>query len=153
MTEPVRIVADYLSKWEGPGGWRRATLQHFSDDSVYENIGMSKSEGLDEIIEFLDFFDRSTNNGWMVAETKAISGSGDTVLTERIDHIFDGQGNLLMATPVMGAFEVRSGKIVAWRDYFDTGSMPTPYDGPGALATKTAGKSGKPLASVRLRGS
>ena len=46
-------------------------------------------------------------------------GAGDTVLTERTD-TFTVNG---VAAPiaVMGAFELRDGLIVAWRDYFDMG--------------------------------
>ncbi len=41
----------------------------------------------------------------------------NVVLTERIDTLsMDGQ---VAPLPVMGAFELRDGKICAWRDYFD----------------------------------
>ena len=44
-------------------------------------------------------------------------GTGSTVLTERVDRfLMNGQP---IALPVMGTFEVRGGKIAAWRDYFD----------------------------------
>jgi limonene-1,2-epoxide hydrolase len=39
------------------------------------------------------------------------------VLTERIDKF--EVGGKWIALPVMGAFELREGKISAWRDYFD----------------------------------
>jgi len=39
------------------------------------------------------------------------------VLTERIDTFTMGEKQA--ALPVMGTFEVRDGKISAWRDYFD----------------------------------
>ena len=48
---------------------------------------------------------------------KNISGSGNTVLTERVD-IFV-LPHVTVELPVMGTFEVRDGKIAAWRDYFD----------------------------------
>ncbi|HEY5024899.1 MAG TPA: limonene-1,2-epoxide hydrolase family protein, partial [Acidimicrobiales bacterium] len=41
----------------------------------------------------------------------------NVVLTERIDTFT--VGDLVAALPVMGTFEVRDGKICAWRDYFD----------------------------------
>ena len=49
------------------------------------------------------------------------AAAGDVVLTERIDHI--GTGDTRFPVPVMGAFEVRDGKIARWRDYFDTGLL------------------------------
>jgi limonene-1,2-epoxide hydrolase len=42
---------------------------------------------------------------------------GDTVLTERIDRFVIGGKSVVL--PVMGAFDLRGGKIAAWRDYFD----------------------------------
>jgi limonene-1,2-epoxide hydrolase len=42
------------------------------------------------------------------------------VLTERIDHMIDASGKVLLSAPVMGTFEIENGKIAAWRDYFDS---------------------------------
>jgi limonene-1,2-epoxide hydrolase len=39
------------------------------------------------------------------------------VLTERVDVFVLPQRSIEL--PVMGTFEVRGGKIAAWRDYFD----------------------------------
>ena len=46
--------------------------------------------------------------------------SGDIVFTERVDRF--QMGDKKVELPVAGVFEVRDGKIAAWRDYFD---MPT----------------------------
>ena len=42
---------------------------------------------------------------------------GDLVMNERVDTVV--QGDRTIALPVMGVFELRDGKIAAWRDYFD----------------------------------
>ena len=42
---------------------------------------------------------------------------GDIVLTVRVD-VFE-LPNGKVELPVMGTFEVKAGKIAAWRDYFD----------------------------------
>jgi limonene-1,2-epoxide hydrolase len=46
-----------------------------------------------------------------------IVADGDVVLTERVDVFVLPNGKVEL--PVMGTFEVRDGKIAAWRDYFD----------------------------------
>jgi len=47
------------------------------------------------------------------------------VLTERTDYL-DGPGGAIVIR-VMGACEIRDGKIAAWRDYFDLAqAMPKP---------------------------
>jgi len=39
------------------------------------------------------------------------------VMTERVDHFLVGDNRV--SVPCMGAFELRDGKISAWRDYWD----------------------------------
>ena len=47
----------------------------------------------------------------------AVDHDGPKVLTERIDaFVINGR---TVSLPVMGTFEIRGGKITAWRDYFD----------------------------------
>jgi limonene-1,2-epoxide hydrolase len=46
-----------------------------------------------------------------------LAATGDVVLTERVDVFTTAEKSIEL--PVMGAFEVRDGKIAAWRDYFD----------------------------------
>ena len=46
-----------------------------------------------------------------------IVADGDVVLTERVDYFV--MPDKTIELPVMGAFEVRDGKIAHWRDYFD----------------------------------
>jgi limonene-1,2-epoxide hydrolase len=91
-----------------------------ADDVVYHNIGMPPSVGIDATLENL------AGQWAMFAttyefEVRTAAAAGDVVLTERIDHI--GSGDTRFPVPVMGAFEVRDGKIARWRDYFDTGLL------------------------------
>jgi limonene-1,2-epoxide hydrolase len=59
-----------------------------------------------------------------------IVASGETVLTERVD-VFHLPGATI-ELPVMGTFEVKDGKIVAWRDYFDLNQYMSQLQGAGA---------------------
>jgi limonene-1,2-epoxide hydrolase len=48
------------------------------------------------------------------------TAAGSVVLTERLEHFKHRKGERAdCELPVMGAFELRDGKIVAWRDYFE----------------------------------
>ena len=53
----------------------------------------------------------------LTIENLHVAVRDDVVLTERIDTFTMGERRA--ALPVMGTFEVRDGKISAWRDYFD----------------------------------
>jgi limonene-1,2-epoxide hydrolase len=91
----------------------------FTDDVVYHNIPMEPAVGLDATIAFIDGFFAMCDR--MVIETRHLAVRGDVVLTERVDTFT--MGGTVAALPVMGTFEVRDGRICAWRDYFDLGQI------------------------------
>jgi limonene-1,2-epoxide hydrolase len=86
-----------------------------TDDCVYHNIPVEPAVGKDAIRAVFAMFTTGVEKIEFVM--KNISGSGNTVLTERVD-IFV-LPHVTVELPVMGTFEVRDGKIAAWRDYFD----------------------------------
>ncbi len=91
-----------------------------STDCVFHNIPWEPLSGTEAIREFLqNMFDNSSEIDWQIHNiAEATNG---TVLTERTDRFrFSGKP---MEVPVMGAFDLRDGKITAWRDYFDTGQV------------------------------
>ena len=87
----------------------------FTDDVVYHNIPMDPAVGIDDTIAFVDGFFAMCES--LIIETVHLAVDGNVVLTERID-TFTVQG-MSVPLPVMGTFEIRDGKICAWRDYFD----------------------------------
>jgi limonene-1,2-epoxide hydrolase len=50
-------------------------------------------------------------------EIRNIVADGNIVMTERIDNFQVGDSRV--SVPCMGTFELRDGKIAAWRDYWD----------------------------------
>ena len=93
-----------------------AILACFAEDAIYHNMPMEPVQGKDDI--------RAAINGF-VAGASAIrwdmiqiaENASGVVLTERLDKF--QMGDQWIEVPVMGAFEVRDDRIVAWRDYFD----------------------------------
>jgi limonene-1,2-epoxide hydrolase len=110
----VRDMCDALSKHDA-----EAMRPFFTDDVVYHNIPMDPAVGIDATIalieSFLGMFDG------LVIETTHLAVNDNVVLTERIDTFTIG--HIVAPLPVMGTFEVRDGKISAWRDYFDMGQI------------------------------
>ena len=94
-----------------------AMLAFFADDAVYHNIPIQPVEGKAAIAATLaQFLGPATTE--CEFEIVAIASAGGTVLTERVDRFVIGGKQI--ALPVMGTFEIsESGKIQAWRDYFD----------------------------------
>jgi limonene-1,2-epoxide hydrolase len=101
------------------GAWSRRDvdelLGYFTADAVYHNMPMDAVTGLDAIRGvFMLFVPTSTEIEWTIHN---IASSGDQVFTERTDRFVMGDKSVDL--PVAGVFEIRDGKIAAWRDYFD----------------------------------
>jgi limonene-1,2-epoxide hydrolase len=91
-------------------------MEFVADDCVYHNIPLDAVQGPDAIRGVLQgFMGMASKVDWV---THQIAEADDgSVLTERTDRFLIGESWLEL--PVMGTFQVRDGKIVAWRDYFD----------------------------------
>jgi limonene-1,2-epoxide hydrolase len=87
----------------------------FTDDAVYHNIPMDPIAGRDTIKTFIAGFAGGAEQ--IDFRVRNIVADGDVVLTERVDVFQLPNGKVEL--PVMGTFEVKDGKIAAWRDYFD----------------------------------
>ena len=113
MNEAETLVREFCDAWSKLDA--ELLTGYFTDDGVYHNMPMAPLEGKDAIKAFLTGFLAGVTS----AEFKMLNivSSGDVVTTERID-AFTLNGKL-GEFPVMGIFEIRDGKIAAWRDYFD----------------------------------
>ncbi len=112
-TEPERVVSEFCAAWS-----RRdidELLGYFTDDAVYHNMPMAPVQGDDAIRAVFDFF--VTPAETIAWEIRHLAATGDVVLTERVDR-FTMSGKQI-ELPIAGVFEIRGGKLAAWRDYFD----------------------------------
>jgi limonene-1,2-epoxide hydrolase len=76
---------------------------------------MAPVTGKDAIKGVLDMFLGPATSAEFVM--LKIAAAGDAVLTERVDKFAIGGASIEL--PVAGVFELKDGKITAWRDYFD----------------------------------
>jgi limonene-1,2-epoxide hydrolase len=91
-------------------------LGFFAADAVYHNIPLDPVQGHDAIAATLAQF--MAPGGKAEFEIRHLATVGPAVLTERVDRFT--MGGKSVELPVMGTFEIdASGKISAWRDYFD----------------------------------
>jgi limonene-1,2-epoxide hydrolase len=114
MSDPIQIVRDFCAAWERLD--KQALLDAFTDDAVYHNIPMQPAVGKEAIAQIITFV-LAQGADAIKFDIKHIVAEGDVVLTERVDTFVTGQKEIKL--DVMGAFELRDGKIAAWRDYFD----------------------------------
>lgn len=114
MTEAKQVVREFCGAWERLD--KGAILNAFTDDAVYHNMPMQPAVGKPAIGLLLDMILAQAADS-VVFDIKHIVADGDVVLTERVDTFTTGDRKI--ALDVMGVFELRDGKIAAWRDYFD----------------------------------
>ncbi len=108
-----RIVTDFLAAW--PRKDVDELMSYFAEDAVYHNVPVAPCVGAAEIRKVFDGF---LGEFEIVLEVVNIASQGDRVFTERIDR-FVMNGGKRFDLPVNGVFELRGGKIVSFRDYFD----------------------------------
>ena len=115
MATPTEIVQQFCAAFAAKDAATIATL--LADDVVYHNVGMEPAVGKEASLAAIQgFLDMSES---LVFDIHRIAAAGDVVLTERTDTFtINGAKSPI---PVMGAFDLRDGLIVAWRDYFDMG--------------------------------
>ncbi len=110
---PVDVVRRFCDAWSALD--IDTLMAFFTDDAVYHNIPIAAVTGRDAIRATIEGF----ASGAERIEFKVVAafGEGDTVFTERVD-VFT-MPRATVELPVAGVFELRDGRIAAWRDYFD----------------------------------
>ena len=101
-------------------GMHEAIRAYFTPKTVWENVGLAVTTGIDDALGVLAQFNQAMGIDAIDIEMLAIAADGDRVLTERIDHLLRADGSEVWDPRVMGIFEIEDGRIRAWRDYFDS---------------------------------
>jgi limonene-1,2-epoxide hydrolase len=114
MADAKQVIRDFCAAWESLDAERIAGF--FTDDGVYFNIPMQPAKGKDAIKALLGMILGPAKS--VKFEIKHMVAEGDVVLNERLD-TFEMKDGKTVALRVMGAYELRDGKIAEWRDYFD----------------------------------
>jgi limonene-1,2-epoxide hydrolase len=115
VTTPSDVVREFCS---GMDRKDLAAVEALLDEKVvYHNVGSEPAVGREATLAAVKFiFDMFDPIEFRI---RHLAEDGDAVLTERVD-VLTANG-IAAPVPVMGTFEVRDGRIVAWRDYFDMG--------------------------------
>jgi limonene-1,2-epoxide hydrolase len=114
-----RIVSEFLAAW--PRKNVDELMSYFAPDAVYHNIPVPPVVGADAIRKVFEGFVGAFS---IVLDVVNMASKGDLVFTERIDRFVMNERKFDL--PVNGVFELRNGKIVSFRDYFDLASFERP---------------------------
>ncbi len=111
--ENEKLVTDFCRSWSRLN--TDEVLSYLTEDCFYHNIPMEPCVGKEAIRKFVEPFLKGAQEAHF--EIKNTTSAGNVVMNERVDRFVMGPKKVEL--PVAGVFEVRNGKISAWRDYFD----------------------------------
>lgn len=121
MSDALAEVQAFFTEWRPTLADMLAAMdRRFTNETVWENVGLSKTVGFAEAKAFMDGFAQMYPIESAEVIVHHIAAHGNIVLTERTDNFFDAMGRQIVSIRLMGVFEMDGSKIVAWRDYFDT---------------------------------
>jgi limonene-1,2-epoxide hydrolase len=116
--DPDTVVTEFCALWSKPN--LDEILGRFTEDAVYHNIPMPAAQGHAAIREFIAGFLAGCDGIDFTVHRQIAKGA--LVMNERTD-VMRLKKSRQVALPVMGTFEVRDGRIAAWRDYFDLATV------------------------------
>ncbi len=121
MSNAETVVRDFLSSLGGTDyqKTRAAFEEALTEDCVWANTGFPAAEGKAACVALFDAFNAASGFVGITVDWVACAANGDTVVTERVDHLIDPTGKVIVTLVLAGTLVVRDGKIAAWRDYFD----------------------------------
>jgi limonene-1,2-epoxide hydrolase len=113
MTDNITIIREFIAAWSHLDADELA--DYFTDDGVYHNMPSVPVSGRDNICALIsNFIGNWTNTEWVIV---TIMAQANVVIAERMDRTRLGEKSVDLRC--CGVFEMRDGKIAAWRDYFD----------------------------------
>jgi limonene-1,2-epoxide hydrolase len=120
-TEPEQLVRDFLAAM-GPTlqDFKRNYRDRMTADVVWETVGLPAHHGIEACVVYLDDLHARTGMEYCTIEILHLATAGGVVLSERRDRMHRADGAVITTFRVMGAIELREGKITRCTDYLDT---------------------------------
>ena len=108
-----KVITDFIAAWNQMDF--DSISESLDENVLYHNIPMEPLQGKEAALGFLMSLSECESIFW---ELLFIAENRGVVLTERVDN-FNYKDGGKISLPVMGTFEIKDGKIIKWRDYFD----------------------------------
>ena len=126
MSANTELVDRFIATWTT--GDIEQILAFFHEDAVYTNIPIDPpNEGKEAIRKTIEGFVGMAQAIEFVVHRTAENPGAGLVMNERTDRF--RMGDRWIEARVMGVFELRGGKIAAWRDYFDLAEFQSQMSG------------------------
>jgi limonene-1,2-epoxide hydrolase len=119
---PEEVVRAFYQAWDSEG-FKPAYIRYLAEDCVWENSGFPDCVGKAQTLSLLEMYLTKSKRPYARVEIKNMVSSGNTVLTERVEHCYNKENDDRYTGKLMSVFVVRGGLITRWAEYFD----PTDY--------------------------
>jgi limonene-1,2-epoxide hydrolase len=118
-----QLVREFIAAWEQRDS--DFIIGCFTEDAVYHSMPLSPIVGKEAIAAWVRGFEDIQPGSLEVHHQIA---TDDVVMNERTDRIvLNGHPVIL---PIIGVFEIRDGRISAWREYFDLAAAKQAFGSP-----------------------
>ena len=116
MADNAEVIRNFVAAWSRLDADELTAF--FTEDGIYHSMMLPPVQGHAALRPFIAGF----AGGWQSAEWELVNlvASGDLVVAERVDRAVAGGKPITL--PCCGVFEMRDGRIAAWRYYFDMGT-------------------------------
>jgi limonene-1,2-epoxide hydrolase len=121
------LIRAFLAAWERRDG--AFIVDCLTDDAVYHAVPLEPIVGKVALERWVAGF-AGVPPGKLVVHHQAASGG--VVMNERTDHLTIAGAPVTL--PICAVFELRHGKVRAWREYFDLGAVQRAVAGEDAPA-------------------
>ncbi|HEY1967410.1 MAG TPA: limonene-1,2-epoxide hydrolase family protein [Pseudonocardia sp.] len=142
MIEPGDLVREFFASWAGSFDAMCAAFRaRFGPDCDWDQRPMVRTTGPEAAVRFLERTRALGGLDTIGVDLLSLAVTGNTVHTERVDHLRRADGSLIASAPVAGVLTLRDDRIVRWREYFDPTGLAFQALTSGAVAvTRSAGR-------------
>jgi limonene-1,2-epoxide hydrolase len=131
---PEQIVRAFFQDWENLG-FVPAFERWMAPEAVWENTfaPCPRAEGRAAYMALLEQYQGFSQMPFARVEIKNLAVHGNTVMTERVDHLYDASRSRQHSAAIAGVFVIENGLISRYADYFDASQFLAMLDeAPGA---------------------
>lgn len=119
----VIIVSDLFAKWGRSFVDLCASLDALSDDCIWMQSSLPDTHGRQAALSLLMGWHQRLGVETIRVEICKIIANESCVASERIDYLLRADGGVIARIPVAGIMDIDNGKIISWREYFDSAVM------------------------------
>jgi limonene-1,2-epoxide hydrolase len=120
----AEATREFFARWSASYEELCASFRDtFSADCVWDQRPIARTTGPDPAVRFLALAHRAMGLATVDVELLSIAVAGDTVHTQRIDHLRTKRGRTIVSIPVAGVLTYRGAEVIHWREYFDAATF------------------------------